>query len=216
MLSAPPNTQGQDPALSYIMSQSLPNLQWVGYLSTTSVYGNHKGSWVDETTPPKILTNKGKRRLLVEQAWQNTNLPIHYFRLSGIYGSQRNVLKQLEQGSAKRVYKKGQVFSRIHVDDIVQILSASMTHPNIGRIYNLCDHFPAPSHEVTEFAAKLMNVTPPPLVDIKEADLSPIAKSFYADNKRVHNKRIQNELNITLLYPSYKEGLTALWKTKAY
>ena len=190
----------------------LEGLRWAGYLSTTGVYGDHGGGWVDEDTPREPGTRRGRARKEAEDAWLDLGrrgLPIHLFRLPGIYGPGRSALDSLRAGTARRVDKPGQVFSRIHVEDIATVLEASMVQPNPGAAYNVCDDEPAPGHEVIAHAARLLGVEPPPLVPFEEAGLSPMAASFYADSKRVRNDRIKRELGVTLAYPSYREGLGA-------
>ena len=192
----------------------LPGLDWVGYLSTTGVYGDHGGGWVDESTPRTPSGERGVRRVAAEDDWlalhRDHGVPVHLFRLAGIYGPGRNALVSLKGGRARRIDKPGQVFSRIHVDDIAAVLDASMARPDPGTAYNVCDDDPAPPADVVAYAADLLGLAPPPLVAFKAADLSPMARSFYADNKRVRNDRIKTELGVTLAYPSYRQGLTAL------
>ncbi|MEM0936456.1 MAG: SDR family oxidoreductase [Pseudomonadota bacterium] len=188
---------------------------WVGYLSTTGVYGDHGGAWVDEDTPLVASTERGARRVEAEQAWQAladaAGWPLHIFRLAGIYGPGRGPFAKVARGEARRIVKPGQVFSRIHVDDIAQVLDASIAAPVLGgRAYNLCDDEPAPPQDVLAYAAELLGVPAPPEVPFENAALSPMARSFYAENKRVRNDRIKGELGVRLLYPTYREGLQAL------
>ncbi|MGC6471348.1 MAG: SDR family oxidoreductase [Parvibaculales bacterium] len=212
LLSAPPEADGSDPALRLAGDALLrcETLQWVGYLSTTGVYGDHDGAWIDEDTPPGPLSERGRRRHQAEAAWAATGLPMHYFRLAGIYGPGRNSLQSLRNGTARRINKPGQVFSRIHVEDIALILQASMSNPNPGRAYSVCDDLPAPPQDVVQHAAALLDMDPPPETPFAEADLSPMAKSFYGENKRIRNDRIKRELGVELKYPTYREGLAAL------
>lgn len=228
LVSAPPSKMG-DPILQTCalqLKKYAPQVDWVGYLSTTSVYGDHQGAWIDEDTP--LLEGggrvgmRGQRRSDAEATWAKTGLPVHYFRLAGIYGPGRNALSALVRGTARRINKPGQVFSRIHVADIAQILLASMLYPNPGRAYSICDDEPAPPQDVVAFAAELLGMDAPPLIDFDEAELSPLsplslmAQSFYDDNKRIRNDRIKTELGIRLIYPDYKIGLTALYKASDY
>lgn len=206
LVSAPPDAHG-DPFVPHL--PPLPHLRWAGYLSATSVYGDHQGGWVDETTPPSPSGPRGLQRLHAEQQWQALNLPLHIFRLSGIYGPARTVLDELRSGQARRVDKPGQFFSRIHVDDIVQTLLASIQKPNSGTIYTLSDDEPCSSAEVMAYGAQLLGLAPPPLVRFEDANLSPMAQSFYADNRRIRNDRIKSELGIRLKFPTYREGLRA-------
>ncbi len=216
LLSAPPLEDGTDPLMSSVaqmLEVGTSQVRWIGYLSTTGVYGDRGGDWVDEDTPPHPTSDRGARRLSAETAWQAlgeaTGVAVHIFRLPGIYGPGRSALDSLRDGTARRIEKPGQVFSRIHRDDIVQSLYASMVQPRAGRIYNICDDEPAPPHEVISFAAELLGVTPPPLIAFEQADLSPMARSFYAENKRVSNQRMKEELGVVLRYPSYRDGLRA-------
>lgn len=216
--SIPPDEEGDSVARRYGDSlAALPGLEWFGYLSTTGVYGDHGGDWVDEETAVDANTDRGARRIMAEEQWQalfeTQGLPLHIFRLAGIYGPGRNQLESLRTGRARRIIKPGQVFSRIHVDDIVQILEASIARPDPGRIYNVCDDEAAPPQEVVAFAADLLGEAAPPEIPFEDADLSPMARSFYADNKRVRNDRIKQELGIRLAYPTYRQGLRALLPT---
>ncbi|USG61130.1 SDR family oxidoreductase [Sneathiella marina] len=215
LLSVPPDDAG-DPVFDVMAEQirALPSLQWIGYLSTTGVYGNLDGGWVDESSSYNPTGPRGQRRVDAEKSWlrqyDEFGLPVHIFRLPGIYGPGRNQLVSLKKGKARRISKPGQVFSRIHVSDLVAILSASMNKPCPGSIYNIADDAPTPPEEVVAYAAELLGVAPPPLQDFETADLSPMARSFYADSKRVSNAKIKSELGIQLKYPTYREGLTAL------
>lgn len=205
-------TDAGDPVLlnaAEILAKA-PDLHWVGYLSTTGVYGDQGGGWVDETTPPAPGTARGKARLDAEKAWKNTGLPVHVFRLAGIYGPGRGPFEKVLNGTARRIIKPGQVFSRIHVDDIAQVLEASINRPDPGRVYNLCDDDPAPPQDVLAHAAALLGMPPPPEVAFDDADLSRMARSFYAESKRVRNDRIKQELGVELIHPDYRSGLAAI------
>ena len=193
--------------------RALPGLQWVGYLGTTAVYGDRQGGWVDEATPLAPTLARADRRALAEAAWLGSGLPVHIFRLAGIYGPGRNAFVQLGDGTARRIVKPDQVFSRIHVEDIATVLEASMAKPNPGTVYNVCDDEPAPPQDVVTFAAGLMGVPPPPEQPYETAELSPMARTFYRGNRRVRNERIKRELGVGLAYPSYREGLRALLPT---
>lgn len=211
LVSIPPDEQG-DPVLDTHQEElrRLTTLSWLGYLGTTGVYGDRGGAWVDEDTPIEPTLARTDRRARAEAAWLASGLPVHLFRLAGIYGPGRNAIRQLLDGTARRIVKPGQVFSRIHVDDIVAVLKASMARPHPGRIYNVCDDEPAPPQDVVAFAAELLGVPPPPEEPFETADLAPMARSFYRDNRRVRNARIKRELGIVLRYPTYREGLRAL------
>lgn len=212
LISAGPNDKG-DPVLAEFHDEIIARrdqFEWVGYLSTTGVYGDHQGGWVDESTPLSPSTKRGQLRVDAENAWQSLALPLHIFRLAGIYGPGRGPFEKVRNGTARRIIKQGQVFSRIHVDDIAQVLAASIAQPNPGAIYNLCDNDPAPPENVIEHAAKLLGLPTPLSVDYETADMTPMARSFYAESKKVRNDRIKTELGVTLRYPTYKTGLAAL------
>jgi len=208
--SVPPDEQG-DPILRRFAG-AIAGAQpaWIGYLSTTGVYGDHAGDWVDETTVPTPGEPRSRRRLAAEQAWQALDPPAHVFRLAGIYGPGRSAIDQLRAGTAKRVVKPGHQFSRIHVDDIAAVLEASIARPNPGAVYNVCDDEPAQADVVVAHAAALLGVPPPPEVPFAEARLSPMALSFYAERRRVRNERVKRELGVRLAYPTYREGLAAI------
>ncbi len=212
LISAPPDENG-DPVLR-VCGDQLRSRQftWVGYLSTTGVYGDAQGKWVDEDSPLKPNTPRGEKRLHAERAWLQAQ-PAHLFRLAGIYGPGRNQLLSVMDGGAKRIIKAGQIFSRIHVDDIAGVLQASIAKPNPGRAYNACDDEPCPPQDVVAYAARLLNLPLPPEIPFDEAKLSPMARSFYADSKKVSNARVKTELGYKFLYPTYREGLAALLST---
>ena len=219
LISVPPEQDGSDPVINFAeaaLAALQDQLKWVGYLSTTGVYGDHQGAWIDEETPAGLLSERGQRRVAAEAQWAATGLPMHYFRLAGIYGPGRNSLRALQNGTARRVVKQGQVFSRIHLADITRILEASMANPNAGRAYSVCDDTPAPPQDVVTYAAELMGVSPPALQDFATAELSPMARSFYGENKRIRNNRIKEELGVSLEYPDYRAGLSALWESGTY
>jgi len=215
LVSVPPDAAG-DPVLAEHGGDvvALGGLRWLGYLSTTGVYGDRGGGWVDESSTLRPSGERGRRRLAAEAGWlelhRRHGLPVHVFRLAGIYGPGRNALATVRQGGAQRIDKPGQVFSRIHVADIVQALRASMARPDPGAVYNVCDDDPAPPEAVIAHACRLLGREPPPLVPFERADLSPMARSFYDDNKRVANRRLKAALGVRLRYPSYRDGLAAL------
>lgn len=216
LLSIPPGPHG-DPALELHRATlaALPDLRWIGYLSTTGVYGDRQGAWVDEETPLTPVSPRSRRRVEAEAAWlafgAERGIPAHVFRLAGIYGPGRSTLEQVREGRAQRIDKPGQVFSRIHVEDIAMVLEASIRRPAAaGRIYNVCDDEPAAPADVVLEACRLLKVTPPPLIPFEAALLSEMGQSFWADNRRVRNDRIKAELGIRLGYPTYREGLAAL------
>ena len=205
---------GGDPVLAALgdeIAARAGQFRWVGYLSTTGVYGDHQGGWVDEAMPLAPSTKRGQLRVAAEAAWQSIpGLPLHIFRLAGIYGPGRGPFAKVRAGTARRIFKPGQVFSRIHVDDIAQVLRASMSQPDPGAIYNVCDDDPAPPEAVIEHAAELLGLPIPPVEDFATAEMTPMARSFYAESKRVRNDRLKDALGVSLRYPDYKVGLRAL------
>lgn len=213
LLSAGPDAQG-DPVLRALRDEiavRASQFEWVGYLSTTGVYGDHRGGWVDETTALTPSTRRGQWRKEAEEAWAAIpRLPLHVFRLAGIYGPGRGPFSKVRNGTARRIIKEGQVFSRTHVEDIAQVLAASIARPNPGAAYNVCDNDPAPPQDVIAHAADLLGLPVPPEQPFETAEMTPMARSFYAESKRVRNDRIKTELGVTLRYPSYREGLAAL------
>lgn len=213
LISAGPGPEG-DPvlnALKYQVSQIAPRLEWVGYLSTTGVYGDHQGDWVDEDTPLTATAKRGQKRIDAEAAWQAIpDLPLHIFRLAGIYGPGRGPFAKVRDGSARRIIKKGQFFSRIHVEDIAQALDLSMAQPTPGAIYNLCDDDPAPPQDVITHAAELLGAPLPEKIDFESAEMSPMARSFYAESKKVRNDRIKQALGWEPKYATYRAGLAAI------
>ena len=216
LVSIPPDENG-DPVLARCADEitGAPHLAWIGYLSTIGVYGDHRGAWVDEATPPNPISRRSTERLAAEKAWLDlgarSGKAVHIFRIAGIYGPGRNALKQLAEGTAKRVFKPGQVFNRIHVDDIAAVLMASLQRPRAGAVYNLADDEPTAAPDVVAHAARLVGVEPPPELPFEQAGLGPMAASFYGESKRVSNRLIKDELGVRLRYPSYREGLAALW-----
>ena len=221
LLSSVAPGEAGDPVLATLgpeIGAAARHLQWVGYLSTTGVYGDHRGGWVDETTPLAPSTGRGMARMAAEAAWRalagRAGLPLHIFRLAGIYGPGRGPFEKLRAGTARRIVKPGQVFSRIHVEDIAQALEASIARPDPGAVYNLCDDDPAPPEEVLAHAAALLGLPVPPEVPFEEAELSPMAASFYAESKRVRNERIKAGLGIRLRYPDYRSGLAAILRAE--
>lgn len=217
LVCIPPERDGSgDPVLAHfteILTASR-RIKWIGYLSTTGVYGDREGDWVDETSPLRPTSPRAVRRADAEALWmqlaEHHHAPVHIFRLAGIYGPGRNVIRSLLDGKARRIIKKDHVFSRIHVLDLVNVLKASMGHPDPGAIYNVADDLAAPPAETVENAARLLGVEPPEAIDFDQAGLSEMAKSFYADCKRVSNARIKDELGVRLAYPTYREGQDAL------
>lgn len=216
LCSIAPGDDG-DPVLAAYgdaIAKAAPHLKWVGYLSTTGVYGDHHGGWVDETTPLTPGTKRGRIRVLAERQWQaladHAGLPVHIFRLAGIYGPGRGPFEKVRNGTARRIIRENQYFSRIHVEDIGAVLAASIARPDPGAIYNVADDDPSPPEDVLAEAARLLGLPLPPEVPFDEAEMTPMARSFYAESKRVANDRIKRDLGITLAYPDYRAGLRAL------
>lgn len=208
---------GQDPVLrtwGTALESCLAQKTWVGYLSTTGVYGDRGGDWVSEADALNPTTARGQARVAAEAEWaalaQKTAAALHIFRLAGIYGPFRGPFEKIRNGTARRIIKDGQVFSRIHVTDIARALEASMRAPQAGAIYNICDDCPAPPEDVIAHAAALLGAPLPPAIAFDQADLGPMAASFYSENKRVSNARIKQELGLTWAYPDYKSGLAAI------
>lgn len=213
LVSAGPDAQG-DPVLRDFgprLKARAGQFKWVGYLSTTGVYGDHQGQWVAENAPLAPATKRGIARIAAERQWQDiSKLKLHIFRLAGIYGPGRGPFSKVKNGTARRIIKKNQVFSRIHVDDIAQVLHASINRPRPGAVYNVCDDYPAPPQDVIAHAAELLGMPLPPAVEFEEAEMTPMARSFYAESKKVKNDLIKTELGVSLLYPDYRQGLAAL------
>jgi len=216
LVSAGPDAAG-DPVLNAAgaaIAARAAQFEWVGYLSTTGVYGDRAGGWVDEGSECRPSTRRGQWRLDAERAWQRLHeeagLALHIFRLAGIYGPGRGPFEKVREGTARRIIKPGQVFSRIHVEDIARVLEASIARPRPGAIYNVCDDEAAPPEDVIGHAAALLGLPPPEAVAYDEAAMTPMARSFYAESKRVANRLMHDELGVQLAYPTYREGLAAL------
>ncbi len=214
--TVPPSAEG-DPVLARYGDQlaNISKQAWIGYLSTTGVYGDTGGALVDEASALNPSNDRSQWRATCEQGWLSVSA--HIFRLSGIYGQGRSSVDRLRLGLARRIDNPGHLFSRIHVDDIAQTLIASINQPSPGQIYNLCDDEAAEQQVVEAYAAELLGIEPPPLVPFDEAirEMSPIAKTFWQDNRRVDNTRIKNELGVKLIYPTYREGLTAIYQSSS-
>jgi nucleoside-diphosphate-sugar epimerase len=207
LASIPPGPDG-DPALMALSAIWVPTPgTWIGYLSTTGVYGDRAGGWVFEDDPPTPLSIEAKRRAEAEAAWRALASPAHVFRLPGIYGPGRSALEQVVSGTARRIDKPGQVFSRANRTDIVSALTASLANPSSGRIYNICDDHPCASGDVIVEACRLLGREPPPLIPFEVAGLSEMGKRFYSECKRVSNRRAKEELGWKLAFPTYVEGL---------
>jgi nucleoside-diphosphate-sugar epimerase len=208
--SIPPDAQGIDPVAVYLLpALEKADLQWFGYLSTTGVYGDVQGAWVDEQTPTHPQQYRSEHRVAAEQKFLHA-LPTHIFRLPGIYGPGRSVIDRLKTGKAQRIARPGHVFSRIHVEDIVGTLWASMNRPNPPSIYNVADDEPTEPENLLVEASKLLGITPPEAVPFEQAALSPMAATFWSECRRVSNQKIKTELGVVLKYPTYREGLKAI------
>lgn len=221
LISTPPDDVGDPAFLSHAEDiLALKSLEWVGYLSTTGVYGDRGGAWVDEQAEISPTSKRGSRRAKAEAQWldlyQRHGLPVHIFRLSGIYGPARSALDSVRAGVARRIEKPGHAFNRVHVEDIVQTLMASMRNPNPGSAYNLADDCPSSSAAVISYACELLDIEPPPVIPYEEADMAPIARSFYKDNKRISNQKIKDELGVELNHPDYMEGLESCLEVEQY
>lgn len=221
LLSIPPDAGG-DPVLQRCardLEEAAPGLRWIGYLSTTGVYGDHAGGWVDETTPVAPSSERSRRRAQAEQDWLDFGrrhaVPTQIFRLAGIYGPGRSVLEDVRAGRAQIIERPGHLFSRIHVEDIATVVVAGMSRPEAGPIFNVCDDEPAASADVVRFACGLLGVPPPTAVPFEQASLSPMAQSFWADHKRVRNDRMKQQLGVSLRFPTYREGLRAILEAES-
>jgi nucleoside-diphosphate-sugar epimerase len=216
IVSVPPGDAG-DPVLALCGDAiaKAGSLRWIGYLSSLAVYGNYGGAWVSEDTTPHPKTERAVRRHQAELEWRRVgvqrDIPVAILRIAGIYGPGRNAFVALREGRAHRIVKPGQVFNRVHVQDIAAAIAASLVADR-GGVLNLADDLPSPPQDVVTFAAELMNVAPPPEIPFETAELSEMARSFYADNKRADNRRLKALLGRNLAYPTYREGLFALWK----
>lgn len=219
LISIAPDPNGIDPFLVEFKKTLLEHrstIKWIGYLSSTGVYGNYEGRWVDEQSVSNHVNERNSNRLHVEQQWlalfREYNIPVHVFRLASIYGPNRNVIEKILAGKDYSIVKKGEYFSRVHVDDIAALLYQSLQHPTPGEIFNVCDDYPAPSDEVDRYAASILQMGELKLVDYKEAQLSPMARSFYDNNRRVSNQKIKKQLSYQFQYPCYKLGLQKILK----
>lgn len=216
IISIAPNEDG-DPVLNAfgeVISQTT-SLEWICYYSTVGVYGDAGGGWVDESTPPDPVNTRSQWRVAAETAWQDLcaerQLPLTILRLAGIYGPGRSAFDKLRKGTAKRIIKPGQVFNRIHCEDIANVTAAS-ARQRLDGLYNLADDLPAPPQDVVRYAAELAGMTAPAEVAFEDAEMSPMARSFYSDNKRVSNAAIKAALGYAFAYPDYFAGLNAIWK----
>jgi nucleoside-diphosphate-sugar epimerase len=218
LVSIPPGPEG-DPAIAHLAAalDVAPALRSIVYLSTIGVYGDHEGAWIDETTPPVPSNDRSLWRLAAENGWRalarRKGANVHVLRLAGIYGPGQNALVNLRAGTARRIVKKGQVFNRIHVEDIARAIDGAFAFPEsrADRVWNVCDDEPAPPQDVIAYAAKLMGVEPPPEIDFETADLSPMARSFYSECKRCSNRAMREELRVKLACPTYREGMEQLY-----
>ena len=210
LVSLPPEASGDRVLARHRDALAAGPARWIGYLSTTGVYGDRQGGWVDEESPLAPVHERGRWRVAAEAEWLATGLPVEVFRLAGIYGPGRSVLDKLREGRAQRVIKPGQLFSRIHVEDIARVVVAAMARPAAGAAYNVADDEPAPPEAVMAFAAELLGVPLPPPVAFEAAELTPMARSFWSESKRVSNRKIREELGVELAWPNYRVGLRGI------
>ena len=216
LISIPPREN--DPTLErYGEAIAASPVRTIVYLSTIGVYGNQDGGWVDETTPVEPYSERSRHRASVERQWlefgARAGKKVLILRLAGIYGPGQNALENLKAGTAKRIIKAGQVFNRIHVADIAAAIAAGLAFSGNSGIFNVTDDEPAPPQDVVTFAAKLLNMPPPPEVAFEQAEMSEMARSFYSKNQRVRNVRLRTELGVNLTYPTYREGILALYRS---
>lgn len=217
IISVPPGIS-VDPVLGKFGRRlaALPQNLTIIYLSTIGVYGDHKGDWVDEDQTPTPTSDRSATRVAAEKSWmalaRDPRKTLHILRLAGIYGPQRNALEALRRGTAHRIIKPNQVFNRIHVADISAAIAAVLSYEGGSEIWNLADDEPSPPQDVVTYAAELMGIEPPPEQDFETANLSPMGLSFYGENKRASNRKLKQKLGLTLAFPTYREGLTALWE----
>jgi len=221
LISTPPGDEGDPSFLMHARDVlNIPSLEWVGYLSTTGVYGDRGGADVFETDEVRPTSKRGSRRAKAEEQWmslfQSHHLPLHVFRLAGIYGPGRSALDSVRAGVARRIRKEGHKFGRIHVEDIVNVLMASFVKVDAGQIYNVVDDIPAASHEVIEYACELLDRPAPPIVEFEEANLAPITRSFYMDSRRTKNDKMKRDLGVVLKYPDFRTGLDGCLAAEDY
>jgi nucleoside-diphosphate-sugar epimerase len=211
-----PDAQGIDPVAACLMPMLQQSaLTWFGYLSTTGVYGDTQGAWVEEDRPVNPQNVRSQHRVTIEATFLSSGLPAHIFRLPGIYGPSRSILDKLRTGTAQHIYKPGHVFSRIHVDDIVQTVWESMRSPHPGSIYNVADDLPSESRDLILAGARLLNISPPAPQPFEQAKLSPMAASFWSEHRRISNRKIKQLLGVQLRYPTYQEGLRAIFDAES-
>ena len=215
LLSIPPGAEG-DPAFRQHAEDiaAAGTVKWVGYFSTTGVYGNRDGDWVDETSDLRPGSERSQRRADAERDWlswgDRHGISVQIFRLPGIYGPGRSAVDQVKAGTARRISKPGHVFSRIHVEDIATTVAASIARAQPGGIYNVCDDEPAAPGDVVAYVCELLSREPPPEIPYDEADMSPMAKSFWSDNRRVRNDRMKQDLGVRLDFPDYRIGIRGI------
>ncbi len=216
LVSAPPDKNG-DPVLRCLRQQlqEAIHIKAIIYLSTIGVYGNFNGAWIDETCTPNAISERAERRLIAEKNWLDFGagraINTHVLRLAGIYGKGRNALCDFANGTARRIYKENQVFNRIHVDDIARVVALLLERKNASAVWNICDNEPCPPQDVVLYASQILGVEAPPLQPFETAVLTDMGKAFYSENKRVSNKAMRAALNFEFEYPTYREGLQALF-----
>lgn len=219
LVSVPPDRDGDPVLRRYGEDLADSRAEWIGYLSTIGVYGDHGGAWVDEETAVQPVSERSRFRVEAERQWlafaETTGKRVEVFRLAGIYGPGRSAIDNLRQGRARTIVKPGQIFNRIHVEDIARTLMAAYSRPHAHAIYNVTDDEPAPPQVVNAYAAALLGLPPPPEIAIEEASLSDMGRSFYGESKRVGNARLKSALGLDLAFPTYREGLAALAAQRA-
>ena len=214
LISIPPTEYGDIVYIELLKHlKKLKKLSWIGYLSSTSVYGDHQGNWVQENSKLNPNDYLGKNRIIAENQWLRSELPINILRLSGIYGKNRSTFDSIKANRASRIYKENHYFSRIYIKDLVSMIKKIISSPNIGEIYNISDDTPSPNHEVVSFAYKLLNQSPPPIINIEDANLSEMMQHYYNSSKKVDNNKFKKDYNFELEFPSYKQGLTDILKS---
>ena len=216
LISIPPTEDGDMVYLRFAnYFQTLKNLRWIGYFSSTSVYGDHQGNWVNETSITNPSDSAGKYRLIAEKQWLSSDLPVNILRLSAIYGPNRSAFDAIKAGKARRIAKENHYFSRIYIKDLIEIIKIIIDNPNPKEIYNIADDIPSSQHEVVAYACKLMGVEAPPIVNFEDAELSEVMKNYYTSSKRVDNSKIKEAYKFKFNFPSYKEGLMDVLKKDA-
>lgn len=217
LISIPPTENGDPVYIQlYKYLKTLKNLEWIGYYSSSSVYGDHQGEWVDELSDAKAFESLGRNRLTAEKQWLESNLPVNILRLSSIYGPKRSAFDIINSGRATRILKENHYFSRIHVEDLADITIKIMNNPKLNEIYNISDDSPTPNHQVITYACKLMKVEAPKMIKFEDADLSLAMANYYKSSKRVSNNKVKQDYDVKLTFPSYREGLDNIFNESTF